>query len=196
MPASHRDTDEKTNRATEAARTAARTVADETANASQHAAQAGAEIAGRSTETVQQIVQSTVEMAAQATQRSVEQFAQVFGFPGRQTEETARQSSQNIEIVAEASTVLAQGVQDISREWMSLAQDRFKRNLDGFNELLRCRSLQDFIAVQSGLMRDNLEQMLSNSRRIAELSVQVTDQAAQKITAEARENAKRARRVA
>ena len=34
------------------------------------------------------------------------------------------------------------------------------------------------------------------SRRLAELSVEVADQAAQKITAEARENAKRARRVA
>ncbi len=196
MPASHRDTDENTNRATEAARAAARTVADETANASQHAARASAEIAGRSTETVQQIVQSTVEMATQATQRSVEQVAQVLGFPGRQSEETARQSSQNIEIVAEASTVLAQGIQEISREWMSLAQDRFQRNLDGFGELLRCRTLPDFIAVQSGLMRDNLEQMLSNSRRIAELSVQVTEQAAQKIAAQGRENEKRARRSA
>ena len=196
MPASHRDTDEKTNRATEAAGAAARTVADEAANASQHAARVSAEIAERSTETMQQIVQSTVEMAAQATQRSMEQVAQVFGFPGRQSEETARQSSQNIEAVAEASTVLTQGVQDISREWMSLAQDRFKRNLDGFNELLRCRSLPDFIAVQSGLMRDNLEQMLSNSRRIAELSVQVADQAAQKIAAQARANERRARRSA
>ena len=196
MPASHRDTNEKTNRATEAARAAARTVADETANASQQAAQAGAEIAGRSTETVQQIVQSSVQMAAQATERSVEQFAQVFGFPGRQTEGATRQSSQNIEIVAEASTVLAQGIQEISREWMSLAQDRFQRNLDGFGELLRCRTLPDFVAVQSGLMRDNLEQILSNSRRIAELSVQVTDQAAQKIAAQTRQTEKRVRRSA
>ena len=196
MPASHGNTNEKNTRATEAARTAARTVADETANASQQAARASAEIAERSTETVQQIVQSTVQMATQATERSVEQFAQVFGFPGRQTDETAQQSSQNIEALAEASTVLAQGAQEISREWLSLAQNRFKQNLDGFNELLRCRSLPDLIAVQSSLMRDNLEQILSNSRRIAELSVKVADQAAQKIAAQARETEKRARRSA
>ncbi len=196
MPAYRKDNDGKANQATEAAGAAARTVADEAANASQHAARAGAEIAERGTETVQQVVQSTVEMAAQATRRSVEQVAQVFGFPGRQSEETARQSSHNIEIVAEAGTVLAQGFQDISREWMSLAQDRFKRNLDGLNELMRCRSLPDFIAVQSSLMRDNLEQILSNSRRLAEMSVQVTDQAAQKMAAQARETEKRARRSA
>ena len=196
MPASHRDTSEKINRATEAAGAAARTVADETANTSQQTARVGAEIAKNGAETVQQIVQSSVEMATQATQRSVEQVAQVLGFPGRQSEETARQSSQNIEIVAEASTVLAQGIQEISREWMSLAQDRFRRNLDGFGELLRCRTLPDFIAVQSGLMRDNLEQILSNSRRIAELSVQVSEQAAQKIAAQTREHEKQARRSA
>src|SRR3712207_5195313 len=192
MPASQRNSNEKTNRATEAARASAHILANETANASQQAARAGAEIAGRSTETVQQIVQSTVHMATRATERSVEQFAQVFGFPGRQTEETAQRSSQNIEALAEASTVLAQGAQEISREWLSLAQNRFQRNLDGFNELLRCRTLQDFIAVQSSLARDNLEQILGNSRRIAELSVKVADQAAQKIAAQARETEKRA----
>src|SRR3712207_4540092 len=100
MPASHRDTDEKTNRATEAARATARTVADETANASQQAARAGAEIAKNGAETVQQVMQSGLEMATQAAERSVDQVAQVFGFPGRQSEETARQSSQNIEIIA------------------------------------------------------------------------------------------------
>ena len=196
MPASHRDTDEKINRATEAARAAARTATDETANASQQAARASAEIAERSTETVQTIVQSGLEMATQAAERSVGQFARTFGFSGEQAEEAARQSSRNIEAVAEASTVLAQGIQEISREWMSLAQDRFQRNLDGFDELLRCRTTPDFIAVQSDLMRENLELLVHNSRRLAEMSVQVADQAAQTIAAQAGEDAKRARRVA
>ncbi len=195
MPASHRDTDEKTNRATEAAHAAARTTADETASASQHAARASAEIAERSTETVQQVVQSGLSMASQATERSLEQFAQTFGFSGRQAEEAARQSSRNIEAVAEASTVLAQGFQDLSREWASLAQDRFRRNLDGFNELWGCRTLQDLAAVQSRLMRENLELLVHNSRRLVEMSVEVADQAAQRITAEARETATRARRA-
>ena len=196
MPASHRDTDEKINRATEAARAATRTTADETASASQHVTRASAEIAERSTETVQQIVQSGLEMATQAAERSVEQFAHTFGFSGEEAEEAARQSAQNIEAVAEASTVLAQGFQEISREWASLVQNRFKRNLDGFDKLLRCRTTPDFIAVQSDLMRENLELLVHNSRRLAEMSVQVADQAAQKIAAQAGEDAKRARRVA
>ena len=192
MPVSRQENDENTNQAAETIRNA-RTVTDEAADAGRHAARAGAEIAQSSAETVQQIVQSGLEMATQATERSVDQFAQVFGFSGRETEKTAQQSSQNIEAVAEATTVLAQGLQDISREWTSLAQNRFQRNLDGLNELLRCRTLPDLVAVQSGLLRENLESMLNNSRRIAEMSVQVASEAARKI---AEENANRGRRAA
>src|SRR5919202_3704301 len=163
MPASHKNNDEKTtHRAAEAAR-AARIVTDGAADAGQHAARASAEIAQSNTETVRQIVESSLSMATQVAERSVDQFAQAFGFSGRQAEETAQQSSRNIEAIAECNAVLAQGFQDISRECVSLAQDRLQRNLDGFNALLRCRSLQDLVAVQSGLVRDNLEQMLDNS---------------------------------
>jgi phasin family protein len=196
MPVTHKkNNDEKNNQAAEAARTA-RIVADETANAGQHATQAGAEIARSNVETVQQAVQSSLNMAAQVAERSVEQFTSIFGLSDERAEETAQQSSRNIEAIAECNTVLARGFQDISREWVSLAQDRLQKNLDGFNALLRCRSLQDMIAVQSTLVRDNLEQMLGNGRRIAEMSVQVANEAAQKITAQAEENAKRARRAA
>jgi phasin family protein len=196
MPVTHKNNNnEKNNQAAEAARTA-RIVADETANAGQHATQAGAEIARSNVETVQQAVQSSLNMAAQVAERSVEQFTSIFGLSDERAEETAQQSSRNIEAIAECNTVLARGFQDISRVWVSLAQDRLQKNLDGFNALLRCRSLQDMIAVQSTLVRDNLEQMLGNGRRIAEMSVQVANEAAQKITAQAEENAKRARRAA
>ena len=196
MPASHKNNDEKTtHRAAEAAR-AARIVTDEAADAGQHAARAGAEIAQSQTETVRQIVESGLSMATQVAERSVDQFAQAFGLSGRQAEETAQQSSRNIQAIAECNAVLAQGFQDISRECVSLAQDRLQKNLDGLNALLRCRSLQDLIAVQSGLVRENLELTVDNSRQIAEMSVRVANEAARKITAEAEETTKRVRRVA
>ena len=98
--------------------------------------------------------------------------------------------------LAERNAVLARGFQDISREWASLAQDRLQRNLDGFNALLRCRSWPDLVAAQSSLARDNLELLVTNTRRLAELSIEVASEAAQKITDEAEESAKRVRRVA
>src|ERR671926_1654270 len=128
--------DEKTDRVTQAAVEAARVVADETAEAS-------AEITESSAETVRQIVQSGLNVATQAAERSVEQFTSIFGLSGERAEETAQQSARNLKAIAECNAVLAQGFQNISREWASLAQDRLQKNLDGLNTLLRCRSLQD-----------------------------------------------------
>ena len=58
--------------------------------------------------------------------------------------------------------------------------------------LARCRTLPEFLAVQSSLLRDNLELTLSNSRRIAELSARVTDHATRTVTAEIERSASRA----
>jgi phasin family protein len=66
-----------------------------------------------------------------------------------------------------------------------LSQRRWQRNLDGLNALARCRSLQDLVAVQSSLIRDNLEQTLENSRRMAELTLQMADEASRTVTAQA-----------
>ena len=181
--------DEKNDRVTQAAIEAARAMADETAEAS-------TEIAENHTETVRQIMQSSLSVATQAAERSVEQFTWFFGLSGERTEETAQQSSRNIKAIAECNAVLAQGFQNISREWASLAQDQLRRNLDAFNALLRCRNLQDVVAVQSGLVRDSLELTVTNGRQIAELSVEVASEAAERIRAEAEETAKRVRRVA
>ena len=141
-------------------------------------------------------MQSGLGMATQATERSVEQYARLFGFSNQEAAETAQQSARNIKAIAECNTVLARGFQDISREWASLAQDRFRRNLDGFDAVLRSRSWPDLAAAQSSLARDNLELLVTNTRRLAELSIEVATEAARKITAEVEESAKHVRRAA
>jgi phasin family protein len=195
MPAPHKNSDDKNSRAAQAA-AAARIAADETAEASQQAARASAEIAKSNAETVRQIMQSGLSAATQAAERSVEQFTRFFGLSGEQAEETAQQSSRNIKAIAECNAVLAQGFQNLSREWASLAQDQLRKNLDAFNAVLCSRSWPDLVATQSSLARDNLELLVTNTRRLAELSIEVATEAARKITAEVEESAKHVRRAA
>ena len=179
----------------EASRTV-QAVTNEAAEAGGRTARAGTDIVRQSAETAQEAWVSGLDTVTQSFQRIIDQFTQALGFAGPQAEELARRSSQNVEAVTEASGVLAEGLQDISREWISLVQERMTKNLDGLDELARCRSAPDFVAVQSGLVRDNLEHMVDNSRRIAEVSVWVADKAARVIQAQADNNAPRARRAA
>ena len=122
-------------------------------------------------------------------QKATDQFTQAVGFAGPQAEELARRSAENIEAVAEASTILAKGAQEISREWFALMQERLAKNLDAMSRLASCRSLHDFVAAQSDMARDRLGHNLESSRRLAEASLRVADEAGRVIQSQAGRNA-------
>ena len=176
--------DNDQNRAADEAARTARTVTDETARVGEQTARAGADIARRSTETARDTVQSGLNTASETFQRMADQFTQVLGFNGPQAEELARRSSQNLQAVSQASTVLARGAQEVSREVIQLVQDRLQKNVEAVNRLAGTRSVQDYVAVQSDLARDGLSQVIDTNKRIAELSVRVADEAARAIQAQ------------
>src|SRR3954469_21853738 len=160
---------------------AVRTVTNEAARVGEQTARAGADLARRGAETARDSLQSGVNMATQTFQRINDQFTKALGFNGPEAEELARRSSQNLQAVSQASSVLVKGAQDVSHEWFGFAQERVQKNMDGLSRLAGVRSVQDFIAVQSDLVRDNLQQVIDTNKRVAEVSVRIADEAARSI---------------
>jgi phasin family protein len=193
MDMSTRNDNDQNKAADEAARTA-RTVTDEAARVGEQTARAGADVFRRGSETARDTMQSGLNTATETFQRMTDQFNQALGFNGPQAEELARRSSQNLQAVSQASTVLARGAQEVSHEVIGLVQDRLQKNIDAVNRLAGTRSVQDFVAVQSDLMRDGLQQVIDTNKRIAELSVRVADEAARAIQTQS--NANQGRRAA
>src|SRR3954469_9557600 len=110
-----RNDNDQNKAADEAARTA-RTVTDEAARVGEQTARAGADIANRGTEAARNAVEAGLNTATQSFQRISDQFTKVLGFPGRQGEDLPRRSSENLQAVTQASTVLARGAQEVSQE--------------------------------------------------------------------------------
>src|SRR3954471_24003979 len=138
--ATRNDNNEQNKAADEAARTA-RTVTDEAARVGEQTARAGADIANRGTETVRNVVEAGLNTATQTFQRATDQFTKVLGFNGPQAEELARRSSENLQAVTQASTVLARGAQEVSQEVLGLIQNRLQKSLDAVNRLVGTRSM-------------------------------------------------------
>jgi hypothetical protein len=84
---------------------------------------------------------------------------------------------------------VAQAYQDTSREWYGLAQEQWQRNLEGLSKLAHSRSVQEFVAAQSNLVRESLQSMVEDSRSIAELSLKAVNDASKAVAGTAHESA-------
>ena len=134
MPAQRNDANDQPNKAANAGRDAAdeaarttRAVTDEAARVGEQTARAGADVARRGTETARDTFEAGLNTANESFRRMADQFTNVLGFNGPQAEELARRSSQNIQAVTEAGSVLARGAQEVSQEVFGLVQERVRR---------------------------------------------------------------------
>ena len=124
-----------------------------------------------------QMVKSGAEAASKHAQDAADRVMGTIGFTGKESERLATQSKQNMEAVAQCGTVLTQAFQDSTRGWFELSQRQWKRNLEGFTRLAGSKSVEEFAAIQTDLVRDGLENMVADSRALAEQSLRAVDRA-------------------
>ncbi len=121
----------------------------------------------------------TNDTATQNAQRFTEQVAQMFSFSGERGEELSRRSSQSVQAMTEVSTVVARGMQDLTREWATLLQEQTQRNIEGFAALVRCRTLPELLSAQAELIQGNVQRTIEGTRRMAETSARLVTEASQ-----------------
>jgi hypothetical protein len=159
---------------------AAEAVAEKTAEASRVAAQANTEILRTQIETAQQAVRSSLEAGVRSFEGLAHNWTRAFG-AGAPNPDLAEQSAQNVRAVSQASTALAKGAQDASRAWLELSQKAVRTNLEALTQLASVRTVQELVALQSNLVRDNLQQAIESGEAIARASTEAIREATRAI---------------
>src|SRR5262249_44632884 len=139
------------------------------ADAAERTARSGAEAMARNADAVSATWRGGSEAASRMAERSMDQFSKMFGFGGETARQAAQQSAANVQALMEGSTIVAGAVHDVSGEWLRFVQIRTEQNMDHFDQLLGCRSLQECFALQTQMLRDNFEALLQSARRASEL---------------------------
>ena len=89
---------------------------------------------------------------------------QLFSLSGKQTQEAAGKAAERMQAVAQSSTTLVRGFQEVSRAVFEMTQNRFQKNVEALTALSRCRSVPEFLTAQASLVRDNVDLTLGASR--------------------------------
>ena len=147
------------------------------ADAAREGANKMVDLSEKAAETTKQAMQNGIETASQQAREAADRFSKTLGFSGQDSERLAQQSKQNIEAVTRCSTVLSQAFQDASRSLFDLGQKQFQRNLEGLNKLTRAKSVQEFAAIQSDLVRESLQHMVQDSKAITDTSARAVEEA-------------------
>ena len=162
-------------------------VASTAAGATAEAARAGVDLMQRNLETAQSAWEVSSRMTSELIERSMGQFARTTGISGRTTgisghdaKTATRQASHGFQGLEESAAVLATGMQDVSREWLDLCQKTLQKTVGNLDRLRKCRNAPEMLAAQTEIFRDNLEELVQSTRRMAELFAQTAERATRK----------------
>jgi hypothetical protein len=177
--------DIKANETIDKAAGVGRAAVDEASRTGQAMAGQAAEASRKGAELGRETISKGAEIAAEGVTRAADRYAALLNIVGPEAEKLAERSRRNLAAVSRANAALVKGAEDASQQWMTSARDGLVDNIGAINRVAQCRSMPDLIAVQSDLMRHNFGHTLESGRRIAEICLRASEEAAGRVRAEA-----------
>jgi len=156
-------------------------VAQATAQAGEEVARVGATLLKENAETLQNALRFGLDMTTAVMGRSTEQIGRTLGLTGNGAEEAAERSARNAQSVLYSATAASKVMTGMSQEYFALVRHQMEHGMQRMNELWNCRTPQDLAAVQSDLLREAVGSVLESSRRMADMSVKLTEDATKRM---------------
>jgi hypothetical protein len=151
-------------------------------DATERTARIASDSARRTTESAEAMWRDGTEAASRIAQRSMDQLSRMMGLSGEAIRESVERTSGNMQAVLQSATDVAGGLQDVTGEWMRCAQRQVEHNLNHLEELGQCRTFHDYVALQTQMVRENMETLLQGVRKTSERSTHIADKAVQRMS--------------
>ena len=100
----------------------------------------------------------------------------------RVSQEATRHATQNLDVLMQCGTIVAEGWQTILREWISATQETTQKNMSDLQELMQCRSVDAFFSGKATFCGIRVEAIQNSNARISEVSAQVANETAKRIS--------------
>ena len=152
-----------------------------TAKAGEDLSRISADLFHQNAEMLQNTLRFGVDAITEIMNRSTDELGRTFGWTGNEAQQATEKSVRNTQTVMESATAVSKGMNEISREYFQLAQHQMKNSIDRMNELLRCRTPHEFAACQTDLVRETMTGALESSRRVADMSLKVAEDAGRRL---------------
>jgi hypothetical protein len=179
---------EQTTRLGQAAAEQTTRVGQAAAEAGEEVARASADLMKQNAETLQNAWRFGLDMTTAVMGRSTEQLGRSLGLTGDEAQEATERSARNTQTILYSTTAASKVMSGMSRECFELVRHQIEHGMARMNDLWRCRTPQDVAAVQTELLRDAVGSVLESSRRMADMSLKLADDAAKRMA----ENVQRA----
>ena len=173
-----RRTAEQTSRIGQAAAEQTTRIGQAAAEAGDEVARAGAHLLQQNAETLQNAWRSGLDMATAVMGRSTDELRHTLGFSGNEAQAATERSARNTEAILYTSTAATKLIGGMSQEYFEFVRHQIENSMNRVNELWRCRTPHDVAAVQSDLVRETVGSVLESSRRMADMSLKLADDAA------------------
>lgn len=142
-----------------------------------------------STESVEQVVKASKEAAAKGYEKAVELTkdqvdaavkAQAAAFLSY--EEAVGSAKDAVDALVKAGTTFNQGLQDIGKLVLGLAQASVEQGVAASQQLLTAKTLHELVDLQSSLAKQQFDRLLNESSRLSELSVKLVEESFSPLT--------------
>jgi phasin family protein len=133
---------------------------------------------------MQSAVRREVEQATTSVNRFIGQLSEAMGMAGQgggAAQAATKQASHNLELLTEANSIMTRAWNEMSAEWSRMTTEQFERNTQLMSEMLRLRTPQELLALQTEIARQSFECALACSGRIAEMTSRMVQDASQAV---------------